>query len=158
MKIWWTTLASAVLIGSAAVVLTSGTSDSPEPSGDEAMVVIGHEHSDGSVRFAVEGRNIRGLYPGAVKQMRTTVVNPSRYRLRLQKMSGKVVSTSRRGCPVTSLQVKAYSGKLPQSIEPYGRMTLPGTLPITMPMGTSNKCAGVHFTVALSGIGYREAR
>lgn len=155
MKIWWTTLAAAALAGGV-MVLMPGAPSSPASSDDEAMVMVGRERGDGSVQFALEGRTVRGLYPGAVKQMRTTVVNPSRYRLKLQKLSGKVVSSSRRGCPAANLQVKAYNGKLPVTIEPYGRVALTGTLPITMPMGAPTKCAGTRFTIYLSGTGLRD--
>ena len=156
MKIWVTTLTAAVLIGGAVMALTPGTPSSPEPSDNETMVMVGRERGDGTMHFALAGKAVRGLYPGAVKEMRMTVVNPTRHRMRLQKLSGRVVSSSRRGCAASSLQVKAYGGKLPMAIEPYGRVTLPGTLPVTMPMGTSTKCAGARFTIALSGLGSRE--
>lgn len=158
MKMWWTALASVALIGGVAVALLPSAPSSPGGSDDEAMVMVGREHGDGTVRFAIEGRTVRGLYPGAVKQMRTTVVNPSRHRLRLQKLSGKVVSTSRRSCPTRNLQVKTYDGKLPQVIEPYGRVTLSGALPVAMPSDAPSKCAGVRFTIALSGVGLQEGR
>ena len=154
MKIWWTTLAAAALIGGIVVVATPGSPD------DEAMVMVGRERGDVALHFSLAGKTIRGLYPGAVKQMRVTVVNPSRTRMSLRQLGGKVVASSHRGCPATgaSLQVKEYSGKLPVTVEAYDRTTLTGTLPITMPIGASTKCAGAEFTIALSGVGYRDGR
>ncbi|MGK5679139.1 hypothetical protein [Actinoplanes sp. URMC 104] len=156
MKIWWPTIATAVLISGGVLAITAGASDSSGIADDEPMVMVGRERGDGSVEFAIEGRTVRGVYPGAVKQMRTTVVNPSRYPLRLKSLSGRVVASSKRACSTGNLQVKAYSGKLPLTIAAYGRVTLPGTLPITMPMEAPTKCAGVRFTIALSGVGFRE--
>lgn len=158
MKAWWITLASVALLGGGVVTLLPSAPDTADGSDDEAMVMVGREHNDGTVRFTIEGRTVRGLYPGAVKQMRTTVVNPSRHRLRVQKLDGKVVSTSRRSCPIRNLQVRPYDGKLPQFIEPYERVTLSGALPVAMPPDAPSKCAGVRFTIALSGVGRQEGR
>ena len=157
VKIWWTTLATAALIGGLVVVVTPG---SPDPADDETMVMVGREHGDGALHFALDGRAVRGLYPGAVKQMRVAVVNPSRSRMSLQQLRGKVVASTRRGCPATAanLQIQGYSGKLPVTIAAYGRTTLAGTLPVTMPIGASARCAGARFTIALHGVGYRDGR
>ncbi|MEV4350382.1 hypothetical protein AB0J83_38490 [Actinoplanes sp. NPDC049596] len=142
------------------MALTPGSPGSPDPAENEAMVLVGREQRGGAMTFELQGRGVRGLYPGAVKQMRVTVVNPSAYRLRLHRIDGRVVSSSRRGCPATSasLLVKAYNGRLPQAVEPRSRTTLAGTVPVTMPSGATTKCAGAHFTIALTGAGWQEGR
>ncbi|MFF5079854.1 hypothetical protein ACFY36_22610 [Actinoplanes sp. NPDC000266] len=160
LKSWRTSVAAAALIGGTVVAFTPGSPESPDPSENEAMVLVGREQGGGAMTFELQGRGVRGLYPGAVKQMRVTVVNPSQYRLRLHGISGKVVSSSRRGCPATSasLLVKAYNGRLPQAVEPRSRTTLDGTVPVTMPSGATTRCAGTRFTIALTGTGLRERR
>ena len=73
----------------------------------------------------------------------------------LKQVTAQVSSSSRRDCPATpaNLQVGAYSGGLPVTVDPDGRTELPGAIPITMPMGASIKCAETNSTVTMSFIG-----
>ncbi|MEU4237997.1 hypothetical protein [Actinoplanes sp. NPDC026619] len=159
LKKWWTPLATLVMLAGLLVVATTDQS----PAAEDTMVMVGgrggHEHG-GPLYFTLTAGSVHGLYPGKVKQLRVTVNNPMGYRLRLQQLAGRVTWSSRRGCPATSasLQVRPYTGRLPVLISAHGRTTLTGTLPILMPSGTSEKCAGAHFRITISGMGYRVDR
>jgi hypothetical protein len=130
-------------------------------TGEAVLLVGGHgDHRGSAVSFTLDAVPIQALYPGAVRQMKVTLINKLGYRLRLQKLSGKVVASSRRGCPATvaSLKINEYNGPLPVSIAPRSRTSLRGTIPVAMPAGASQRCAGARFTIALSGLGYRADR
>jgi hypothetical protein len=154
---WTVTTAVAVLAGALAVVALDSPSDP-----DEALLLVGRDRAPGSgqLRFQLEGRSVRGLFPGATRQMRITVRNPLGVRFSLQQLTAEVSSSSRRGCAVTpaNLQVRQYSGRLPVTVEATGSTRLAGTVPVVMPMGASQKCAGAGFVITLSGVGMRMGR
>lgn len=159
LKNWWTVLAMAAILCGTGLALSSASSNA---TSDEAAVLVGHRDDDGAVSFSLEGKSLRGLYPGAVKQMHLTVVNPNRFRMSLHQLSGKVVGTSRRDCPATAsnLVLETYTGALPAVLDANSRSKLAGTVPVRMPIGASPKCAGALFTITLTGrgYGYRERR
>jgi hypothetical protein len=159
LKSWWTAAAAAAVLSVAALVAVS---DSPADQEGEMLILTGRgsDHRDGPLHFLLEGTPVRGLYPGAVKQMRITVDNPLGFQLSVQRLSAEVTATSRRGCPATSanLQVRDYTGTLPVTVAAAGRTELGGAIPITMPLGATEKCAGVRFTISVSGVGRRVAR
>ena len=159
MKSWWTAAAVAAALATALVVVVTG----PEAPEDETFVLVGRgggEPGGGPLAFELKGEPVRGLYPGAVKQMRITVDNPLGYRLSVQRLSATATSSSRRGCPATSanLRVREFTGKLPVTVAAAGRTDLGGAIPVAMPLGAPENCAGVRFTIAISGVGYRVAR
>jgi hypothetical protein len=156
-KTWWTAAAAAITLAGVLVAIA------PQRNPDsEEMLLVGRggDQSNGPLHFVLEGKPVRGLYPGAVKNMRITVRNPLGYRLSLQRLTAKVTSSSRRGCPATSanLLVKEFSGKLPAMVAANGRTNLDGAFPILMPMGATEKCAGTRFEISVSGVGYRVHR
>jgi hypothetical protein len=160
LKKWWTPLATLVMLAGVLVVArTDGTTFTP----DDTMVMAGgrggRDHG-GPLYFTLTAKPVHGLYPGKVRQLKVTVNNPMGYRLRLQQLSGRVTWSSRRGCPATlgSLQVKQYNGRLPVEIPAHGRTSLSGWLPVVMPYGASENCAGARFTITISGTGYRVDR
>jgi hypothetical protein len=154
LRNWLTTISTVAMLAGAYAVATSPGKD------EDALVLTGGHGGYGPVRFVLEGRPVHGLYPGVTKQISLKVSNPLGYKLRLTEVTGKVTSTSRRGCPATTsnLQVKKYTGVLPLTIRPHDRLSLAGTIPIVMPSGASRNCAGSHFTIALSGLAYRVDR
>ncbi|MEU4428125.1 hypothetical protein AB0F81_46510 [Actinoplanes sp. NPDC024001] len=158
-KSWWTAAAAAV---SLAGVLLAVAPAPPSAHGDGALRLAGRdaENRDGPLHFTVEGKPVRNLYPGAVQPMRLTVRNPLGFRLSVQRLTAKVTSSSRRSCPPTAgnLQVRAYSGHLPVIVAATGRTALDGTIPVVMPVGASEKCAGASFTITVSGVGHRMSR
>ena len=161
LKSWWTAAGAAAVLAGVLVVLAPGPPDTAAE--DEAMVLAGGQgssHRGGPINFSLEGKPVRGLYPGAVRQMRITVFNPFGARLQLRQVSGMATSSSRRDCPAnsTSLQIQTYTGRLPVTIPAHGRTTLEGTLPISMPSGTSEKCAGSRFAIAITATAYRVDR
>ncbi|MGX6602352.1 hypothetical protein ACWKSP_09495 [Micromonosporaceae bacterium Da 78-11] len=126
------------------------------------MIMVSRDGARGTgpMHFTLDGRSVRGLYPGATKPMRLTVINPYGFRLRLQRLSGNVKASSQRGCSPTStnLVVKDYSGRLPVTVEARGRITLSGEIPVFMPRSASQKCAGAHFTILISGLGSKASQ
>lgn len=153
-KTWWT--AAGTMAALAGILVAVAPRPMPD---DEAMLLVSQtgEPRTGPLHFALEGKPVKGLHPGATRQMRITVMNPLGYRLSLQRLTGKVTSSSRRGCPAndTSLQVKDYNGVLPATIAARGRTTLTGTFPVSMPIGATEKCAGARFRISMSGVGLR---
>ncbi|WP_430780897.1 hypothetical protein [Actinoplanes sp. G11-F43] len=145
---------TAVLAGG----LLAATSFSPHAP-DEALLLVsrGSEPPGGPLHFTLEGKSVRGLHPGATRQMRIAVRNPLGVRISLQHLTAKVSSTSRRGCPATeaNLQVRRYSGHLPVTVAATGRTDLAGSFPVVMPLGASEKCAGADFVITLTGVGHR---
>jgi hypothetical protein len=158
-KTWWT--AAGTMAALAGVLLAVAPRPSQAPD-DEAMLLVSQagERRNGPLYFRLEGKPVRGLYPGATRQMRITVLNPLGYRLSMQRLTGTVTATSRRGCPAddSSLRIGDYTGALPVAIAAHGRTTLTGTLPVSMPIGTTEKCAGARFSISMSGSGFRADR
>jgi hypothetical protein len=158
-KIWWKAASAAAVLATLLVGVALWQPASPT---DEAVVLVGgsSSHHGDPIYFTLEATPVRALHPGAVRQMKVTLINKLGYRLKLQRLSGKVTSSSRRGCSATAanLQVKDYSGSLPVSISARARTSLGGAIPVVMPPGASQKCAGARFTITLSGIGYRADR
>jgi hypothetical protein len=125
-----------------------------------STVLVGKSEPHGRVRFGVDGASVGGLYPGAVKRIKLTVVNPFGYRLRLRSLSGRVVSTSRPGCPATaaSLVVESYTGRLPLTLQARSRTGLTGSIPITMPKDATPRCSNTRFVISLIGTGEKASR
>jgi hypothetical protein len=159
LKSWWTAAALAAVLAGVLAAVAPGA-----PSGRDGDVLRlagrGGDHHDGPLYFTLEGKPVRGLHPGAVKQMKITVRNPLGFRLSLQKLTAKVSSSSRPGCPANSqnLQVREFSGRLPATVAATGRTELAGSVPVVMPIGASQKCAGASFTITVSGVGQRMNR
>src|SRR4051794_21415659 len=100
LKSWWTAAGAAAVV--AGVLLAIAPSPPATQAEDEAMVLVGGrggDHHGAPMHFVLEGKPVRGLYPGAVRQMKITVFNPLGAKLRVQQVSGRVTSSSRRGCP-----------------------------------------------------------
>ena len=156
MKVWRIVLALAAI--GASVLASSGPM--PYETGDAAIVLLGRHEAGGRLDFAIVGRSVTGLYPGASKRIELTVVNPYNYPLRVDRLAGELVATSRHGCRPSSanLRVAPYSGNLPMTIRPYGRQPVRGGIVVTMPRGATATCAGTRFTIALSGSGARASR
>ncbi|WP_229071498.1 hypothetical protein [Actinoplanes sp. DH11] len=159
VKKWWAATASAAALGVALVAAVSGPPEGPQ---DETLVLVGRggDRSGGRMHFELTGTPVRGLYPGAVKRMRITVDNPLGFRLSVRSLSARVTSSSRRGCPATpaNLEVRDFTGALPAMVAARGRTDLAGSIPVAMPLGATEKCAGARFTIAVSGVGDRVAR
>lgn len=155
VKSWRTTTTAVVALAGILLVSTSGSSVPDQ----ETLLLVGGQRG-GPLHFKVEGRSVRGLYPGSTRQMRITVRNPLGFRLSLRQLTAKVSSSSRRGClPIAkNLQVRRYSGPLPVTVAASGRTPLAGSIPVVMPMGASQKCAGATFVITLSAVGVRMNR
>jgi hypothetical protein len=111
------------------------------------------------VQFSVDGKSVKGLYPGAVKKIQLKISNPYGFDLVLQRVEGRLVSTSRRRCSPgpAHLVVRKYLGPLPVTLRAHSRLTI-GTLPVAMPKDAPAKCAGTTFTIAISGTAKRTGR
>lgn len=154
---WIAVVAAVVLVGG----LAAAASDTPPTSENEDLVLVGRDdRQTGPLHFVLEGKPVRGLYPGATKQMKITVRNTLGTRLDLVNLTARVSSSAHRGCPATAanLQVRRFTGRLPARVAAGGRTELAGTIPVVMPMGASIKCAGTRFTITISGVGHRVGR
>jgi hypothetical protein len=153
VKAWLGTLAAAVaftgLVVAAGLMPRSGST-----------VLVGRSESHGQVQFEVEGEPVGGLFPGGHKQIKLSVVNPFGYRLRLVSLTGRVVSTSRTGCPATSasIVVESYRGRLPVTLNARSRTKLAGSIPITMPKDATPRCSSTRFVLSFTGAGEKVSR
>jgi hypothetical protein len=156
MKIWWTAITATAALATAFVVAASGQEGQP---GEDMVLTHGGQYGS-YYRFSVEGKPLKGLYPGASRQLNVTVANPYGFSLKLHQVSGRLVSTSHRGCPATSasLRVGDYKGRLPITIKPRDRRILPGSITVSMPNNATPKCSNVRFTIAVSSTGSRARR
>ncbi len=154
--------AAAALAGLAGLLAAFGPARPQSAEEPTLFLVSGNDrHSYPShVQFTVEGASVRGLYPGAVKEMKLRIANPYSFALQIRSLSGKVSATSRRGCSVSSanLRVQGYTGRLPVTVPARSRTVLDGWLPITMPRQATARCADTRFTVILSGTGTKATR
>jgi hypothetical protein len=151
---WRTTVTGLVLVALPLALIDSPASDEPE---GQRLILTSHDGREQGT-FMVQGTPIGGLRPGAVKRMKLTVVNPGRSIVRIDRLGGRVVATSRRGCPTSGLQVAGYDGKLPVRVAGQGHTRLAGALVVTMPRNATPKCANTRFTVELFGVGGRSGR
>ncbi|MEV6347791.1 hypothetical protein [Actinoplanes sp. NPDC051851] len=157
-KSWWTTVAVVLTLATIALSVVSASSRRPEA---ETLVLVGGTGDHNStVQFELRGKPVHGLYPGAVRQMRITVDNPFGFGLQVQDLTAEVSSSDRQGCPANSqnLEVRRYDGVLPVTIAASGRTELDGSIPVAMPVGATEKCAGARFTLSISGAGRRVDR
>jgi hypothetical protein len=153
MRVWWTAITATAALATSFIVAASGQEGEP---GENMVLTHGGQYGS-DYRFGLAGKPIKGMYPGASRQINIMVSNPYGFALDLRDVSARVVSTSRRGCPATSasLQVGVYKGHLPVTIKPHDRRTLPGSITVTMPRDAASNCSSVRFTVALSSTGSR---
>ncbi|WP_127497933.1 hypothetical protein [Actinoplanes solisilvae] len=157
MKAWRTAVTVAATLATAFIVAGGQPSDA---DGQTMMLTHGGRDSHGNVRFTVIGQPVSGLYPGATREIKITVVNPFGFPLSLRTLDGSLVGTNRRACPATrsTLRVAGYSGLLPITIKPYGRSTLPGTILVTMPRDATPHCSNTKLQISLTGIGGKAGR
>jgi hypothetical protein len=149
----------------ATVVATGVVSAGPYTgarAGDSNLVLLGQDKQlrQGPTRFELHGQQVHGLYPGATRKMHIVLTNPYSFRLRLGDISGEISRSSHHGCPATStsLRVTGYTGRLPVFVGPHSRATLPGSFSLAMPRTAPQRCAGSHFTIALTGMASRVGR
>jgi hypothetical protein len=144
----------AGVLAAASAAQSSGARD------DNVLVLASHTgQSRYNMRFTVDGKSVKGLYPGAVKKAELKISNPYGFDLILQRVEGRLVATSRRRCSPdpSHLVVQKYLGKLPVTLRAHSRTTI-GTLPVAMPKDAPAKCAGTKFTIAISGTANRTRR
>jgi hypothetical protein len=148
---------AATLTGVLAAVTSAQSNGVPD---GDALVLVSHSgQTQYHVRFTIDGRSLRGVYPGAVKKIELKISNPYGFDLVLQRVEGRLVATSRRRCSPdpAHLVVRKYQGKLPVTLRAHSRTTV-GTLPVAMPKDAPAKCADTKFTIAISGAAKRAGR
>ncbi|MET8150519.1 hypothetical protein ACIBSW_03565 [Actinoplanes sp. NPDC049668] len=156
MKRWQQALAAVAALAG----LLAATS--PPGGSDEQPMVIASAHAGHRpepVYLILRGQ-LSGLYPGAVKQIKVTLVNDSGHTIRLHRLAGQPVTSSRRECRPSpaNLRVLDYRGRLPVTVPPHTRRTLAGSIPIAMPTGATPKCSNTRFSIFVSGAGTRRHR
>jgi len=155
---WRTTLAATASLVCLSYAAASGHSYGA-PDDNTLVLASPVGRTQYNVRFTIAGKSVRGLYPGAVKKIELTIANPYDFDLILQRVEGRVVSTSRRRCSPdpAHLVVRKYLGKLPVTLRAHSR-TAVGTLPVAMPREAPAKCSDTKFTIGISGAAKRAAR
>ncbi|MBU2671035.1 hypothetical protein KOI35_46815 [Actinoplanes bogorensis] len=157
MKAWRSAATVAALITTCVVAGSGQQSD----AGEQAMALVhGDRSGHTDSRFMLKGQSVKGLYPGATRQIKLTVANPFGFPLTLRSVEGQLTGTNRRACPAnrSTMRVGGYSGRLPITIEPYGRRTLPGTIPVSMPRDATPKCSDTQFLIDLTATGKKAGR
>jgi hypothetical protein len=112
-----------------------------------------HHAPTGPQAFTVEAAPVSGLYPGATKSMRVRVRNPYNFDLRINRLGAEVVSSSSRACPARpgNLVAGLHEGRLPITVRARQAREA-GSIPIRMPTSVTNECAGVTFTIRITGV------
>lgn len=148
---WQMLVAAATAFGGIALVnvvgARTGSDQNLELTASRAMS-HGYEH----YRFEITGSSAKPLYPGAVRRIDLTFSNPYPAPIRVQAVSGKLISTSKNGClpsPI-NLQVRPYRGHLPITVYPKMRRAA-GYIELHMPNSVVNACQGVTFTIKFIG-------
>jgi hypothetical protein len=146
------------------MVLAGLLAASSPPGGDtdeQPMVIASTPAGYGRepVYLLLRGQ-LSGLHPGAVKQIKVTLVNGSGFTVSLHRLAGRPVTSSRRECRPSpaNLRVLDYQGRLPVTIRPHTRRTLAGSIPIAMPTGATPQCSNTRFSIVISGAGSRRHR
>jgi hypothetical protein len=156
-------VSSRRIVAAAAVatsLLAVPLGDVSDPA-ESVMVLQSREH-DGypPQRFELHGKSVRGLYPGVTKRMDVTIVNPNNFDLRIGSVRGRVTATSHKRCVASAMNLRVgdYTGPLPVVIKSRKRLTLKGSIPVVMPSGAAQACAGVRFTISLVGTAAKASR
>jgi hypothetical protein len=155
MHRWKITVGTVGMLAAFTLAASAGVQDA---SASETMVITGARHDlrsyDDRQPFgiAMGGKAPKGLYPGVVREMKLTLRNPYDFALNVKSLRGEIVASSRRKCkPVAAnLVARGYAGKLPIVIPPRGKVDAK-SIPLYMPPGASQACAGATFTIRLSG-------
>jgi hypothetical protein len=149
---------AACTVALTSVVAATSGSD----TGEHSMIISSAQVDDGrgSVHLVLRG-HLTGLYPGAVKQIRPTLVNDTSFTVTLHSIAGRVSGTSRRtDCQPSraNLRILDYRGPLPVTVHPHRRLDLAGSIPVEMPTGAPPQCSNTQFAIVVSGAGTRSRR
>ena len=144
--------------GTLAALTLAASAGIPDASASETMMITGaHRETRGyddhrPFDIAMRGKAPKGLYPGVVRDMKLTLRNPYDFALSVKTLRGEVVATSKRRCKTgpANLVARGYAGPLPIVIPPRGKVDAK-SIPLHMPPGASQACAGAIFTIRLSG-------
>lgn len=148
---------SALLAGS---VFAVSYPHEPPPEG-LIVAAATRESGYGTRPFAitVQGKPVKRLYPGAVRNLHLHLQNPYPFELKIRSLRGEVVSSSRRRCRPGSQTIAAlpYVGELPLTVPARGRKTV-GHIPVTMAPNAPAACQDLTFTVQLTGTATKASR
>lgn len=158
MTRWTTALVTATTLGIS--LLAAGSTPATATPDGATIVLTGGNHGYGPATFTIDGQDVRGLYPGKTKRLRMTIANRERFPLRILSLEGRLVGTSRRGCPSnhSTLTVDTYRGSLPITVPPRSRTALPGYVAITMSRTASPRCSNTGFRIDLHGTAVKAGR
>jgi hypothetical protein len=67
----------------------------PQDTGAPTLSLVSRDGHRPDAEFTVEGTSVRGLYPGAVREIKLSITNPYRFDLQIRSLSGRVRATSR---------------------------------------------------------------
>jgi hypothetical protein len=109
--------------------------------------------------FHISGTAVSGLYPGATRRIDLTFANPYLTAIEVRSVTGRLVSTSKRGCgPIpVNLQVLPYGGRLPTTVPARSRKSS-GHLDVHMPNSVADACQNATFMIELTGVATKVGR
>jgi hypothetical protein len=154
---WLSAVVAGTVFGGIAVLNAAGSH-----IGDQDLVLVasrapskGKEHYS----FVISGSSTKPLYPGVMRRIKLTFSNPYPSAIRLDAVTGRIVSTSRRRCAPTriNLEVRKYQGQLPVTVAPKSRRSA-GYVELHMPNSVANACQGATFRIAFAGEATKAAR
>jgi hypothetical protein len=149
--------ATATVFVAVSAFFSAGTPPAGRP--ELNITLTGSHESTGTHRFDIRASSVRGLYPGAKRQIDLAFANSNPFPLRVASIKGELTSSSKRGCrPVpTNLIVTPYGGRLPLTIPSQGRVNA-GHLDVRMPNTVVEACQRATFTVRIIGYATKASR
>jgi hypothetical protein len=145
----------------AAAILGATTLGPAGPANGQDMVLTtsqGKEPGAG-YGFHITGTAVSGLSPGATLRIDLTFENQYLTAIEVRSVTGRLVSTSKRGCRPTpaNLQVLPYAGRLPTTVLPRSRKSA-GHVDVRMPNSVANACQNATFKIELTGAATKVGR
>jgi hypothetical protein len=152
MNRWRATAAAATAI-STITVLGAGT-PSADAAGQTIILAASHRNGGGygPYAFGIVASSAKSLYPGAVRRIDLTFLNPYPGPLRISAVAGALAATSKRACrpTATNLRVSAYHGALPLTVASRSRKAA-GYIELRMPNSVADACQSVTFYLEFTG-------
>ncbi|AEV88518.1 hypothetical protein ACWT_7508 [Actinoplanes sp. SE50] len=135
---WWAAAAGVVFV--CAGVAAAVRAPEPEPVSRDTPV------------FGIRADSVSGLYPGAVRRSRVTLLNPYPYPIVVRSVDAQVASTSRRRCRASArnLRVERFHGRLPVTVPARGR-AVAGEFEVHMPGTVDDACRRATFRLTVTG-------
>jgi hypothetical protein len=148
---------SVLLVG---LIFAASSHGEPPPEGLIVAASTGNAgYGTRPFAISVQGKPVKGLYPGAVRDFHLNLQNPYPFDLRIERLRGEVVSSSRSRCRpgAGTIATRPYVGKLPLTVPARSRKAV-GRIPVSMASNAPAACQDLTFTVQLTGTATKASR